>query len=93
MLDEKHTAMMREMMANPGIAHKFVRGLSKYGDLELWRKSGSWRNFHADSVLVQSPAGAYILVGLIEGPNGDRQLEVLAREAHRLVSQLQSAPN
>jgi beta-lactamase class A len=93
LLDEKHTAMMRKMMANPGISHKFVKGLSKYDDLELWRKSGSWRDFHADSVLVQSPAGVYILVGLIEGPNGDRQLEVLAREAHRLVSQLQGAPN
>jgi beta-lactamase class A len=89
LLDKKHTAMMREIMANPGISHKFVKGLSKYGDLELWRKSGSWRDFHADSVLVQSPAATYILVGLVEGPNGDRQLETMAREAHQLVIRLE----
>ena len=88
LLDEKHTAMMREMMANPGISHKFVKGLSKYDDLELWRKSGSWRDFHADSVLVQSPTGAYILVGLIEGANGDRQLQTLAAAVHELVQSL-----
>ncbi len=93
LLDAKHTAMMREMMSKPGISHKFVRGLSHETDLELWRKSGTWKNFHADSVLVQSPVGTYILVGLIEGPNGDRQLETLARETHKLVARLSSDPS
>ena len=93
LLDEKHTAMMREMMSKPGISHKFVRGLSREPDLELWRKSGTWKNFHADSVLVQSPVGTYILVALIEGPNGDRQLETLAREAHKLVARLANDPS
>jgi beta-lactamase class A len=93
LLDEKHTAMMCDMLSDPGISHKFVRGLAQEPDLELWRKSGTWRDFHADSVLVQSPAGTYILVGLIEGPNGDRQLETMAREAHRLVSRLANETN
>ena len=88
LLDEKHTAMMREMLARPGIKHKFVRGLADEEGLELWRKSGSWKNFHADSVLVQWSGKDYILVGLIEGANGDRQLEQLAREAHKLVKGL-----
>ena len=93
LLDEKHSAMMRDMLSEPGIAHKFVRGLSAEHDLELWRKSGSWKNFHADSVLAQSPQGAYILVGLIEGPNGDRQLEVLALEANKLVQRIRASSN
>jgi len=79
---------MKDMLSRPGISHKFVRGLSSQPDLELWRKSGTWKDFHSDSVLVQSPQGDYILVGLIEGANGDRQLEVLAREVHKLVKGL-----
>ena len=85
LLDAEHTVMMKDMLSRPGISHKFVRGLSEFDDLELWRKSGTWKIFHSDSVLVQSPRGDYILVGLIEGPDGDRQLEVLAREVHRMV--------
>jgi beta-lactamase class A len=88
LLDEKHSAMMRDMLARPGIEHKFVRGLAGEEGLELWRKSGSWKQFHADSVLVQWRGTDYILVGLIEGVEGDRQLEQLAREAHKLVSSL-----
>jgi len=88
LLDEKHTAMMRDMLARPGIEHKFVRGLTGEEGLELWRKSGSWKQFHADSVLVQWSGKDYILVGLIEDANGDRQLEAMAREIHRLVSSL-----
>ena len=88
LLDEKHTAMMKDMLSRPGISHKFVQGLSSQTDLKLWRKSGTWKDFHSDSVLVQSPQGNYILVGLIEGVNGDRQLEVLAREVHQLIKNL-----
>jgi beta-lactamase class A len=88
LLDAKHTAMMRDILSRPGIEHKFVRGLANEEGLELWRKSGSWKDFHADSVLVQWSGKEYILVGLIEGANGDRQLEQLAQAAHKLVNSL-----
>ena len=56
--------------------------------LEMLRKSGSWKNFHADSALVKSEAGRYILVGLVEGANGEQQLQTLARAVHQLVQSL-----
>lgn len=86
MLDEEHSAMMRDMLSRPGISHKFVAGLAGEDTDELWRKSGSWEDFHADSVLVQSPAGNYILVGLVEGPRGEQLLRQLAKAVHQLVA-------
>ena len=53
--------------------------------LQLWRKSGTWRNVHADSVLVEHPGGRYILVAMVEGLNGNAILERLAPAVHRLV--------
>ncbi|MEH6592926.1 MAG: serine hydrolase [Halioglobus sp.] len=90
LLDEAHTAMMRDMLSRPDISHKFVAGLSQWKHLKLWRKSGSWKNFHADSVLVQSPEGNYILVGLVEGPGGEQLLRKLASSVHQLVVNLQA---
>ncbi len=85
LLDDKHSAMMCDMLSRPGIPHKFVAGLAGEKTDELWRKSGTWRDFHADSVLVQSPEGNYILVGLAEGPKGEQLLRQLARAVHQLV--------
>ena len=43
------------MLGDPGIDHKFVRTLKRLApEAELYRKSGSWRDWHADSVLVWS---------------------------------------
>ncbi len=51
-------ALMKETLSNPGIRHKFVRGLDSRPGARIFRKSGTWRNFHADSALVEyaSPA-------------------------------------
>ena len=87
LLDPEHTLMMRDILSRPGINHKFVKGLEGQ-QVTIMRKSGSWKNFHADSALVESDAGRYILVGLEENPNGERQLQALARAVHQLVSSL-----
>lgn len=89
LLDEKHSALMLDMMARPGISHKFVKALEGEHDIRMWRKSGSWRHFHADSVLVKSDAGTYILVGLAQGSGGEELLQQLARAVHRLIKGLQ----
>jgi beta-lactamase class A len=88
LLDAEHTAMMTDIMSRPGIAHKFVKGLEQEEGIEMLRKSGSWKNFHADSAMVTSAAGRYILVGLVEGSNGEKLLQALARDAHQLVEEL-----
>ena len=62
-----------EIMSNPGIQHKFVKGIKKSNpDAEIYRKSGTWKNFHADSgVIVDKEKGyQYIIVALAEHPKG-----------------------
>jgi beta-lactamase class A len=88
LVDEEHTEKMREVMSRPGISHKFVKGLEGQEGVEIMRKSGSWRNFHADSALVKFPGGEYILVALAEEVDGERKLQELARGVHKLVSNL-----
>jgi beta-lactamase class A len=48
----------------------------------VYRKSGSWRRWHADSAIIEDGARKYILVALAEDPNGGQWLEELAREIH-----------
>jgi len=73
---------MKSMLGNPGIAHKFVKGLADYNGVKVYRKSGSWRRWHADSAIIEDGARKYILVALAEDPNGGQWLEELAREIH-----------
>src|SRR6185436_16307468 len=45
---------MLGLMSPPAHFHKFVGGLQgREGVIFLARKSGTWRNFHADSALIQ----------------------------------------
>ncbi|RMF59932.1 MAG: hypothetical protein D6743_15695 [Calditrichaeota bacterium] len=43
----------------------------------VFRKSGTWRIWHADSVLVWGYHRRYILVGLVEDRRGERILRDL----------------
>ncbi len=82
LLDPEHTLMMRDILSRPGINHKFVKGLEGE-DVEIMRKSGSWKNFHADSALDESAAERYILLCLENNANSEQQLQALARAAHQ----------
>lgn len=70
---------MLEFLSKPGIHHKFVRSLDVLApNAQLYRKSGTWRNWHSDSVMVWEDEGRrYILVGLIEHRQGGKILEQL----------------
>ena len=85
LVSPEQTKMMLDMLSRPGIKHKFVRGLQAYPDLELFRKSGSWKTYHADSVLVRGDGIAYIIVGLANNPKGSAWLEKLAAPLHELA--------
>jgi len=85
LVSPQQTQLMMEALSNPGIKHKFVKGLKNYPGLELFRKSGSWRDFHADSALVRSKGLAYIMVALSHNPKGSVWLEKLAAPLHELA--------
>lgn len=69
----ERSKMMLDLMVNPELHHKFVNTLEKVAPkAKLFRKSGTWQNFHTDSVLVWGPDRRYILVALIEDPDGEK---------------------
>jgi beta-lactamase class A len=76
---------MKEILSRPGIAHKFVKGLAGFPAARIYRKSGTWRDWHADSVLVEEGRHRYILIGLAEDPDGGRWLTELAAPLHRAI--------
>jgi len=54
-------------------SNKFVKGIRKANpDAEIYRKSGTWKAFHADSgVVVDKERGyQYIIVALMEHSKG-----------------------
>jgi len=60
---------MKSILSKPGIHHKFVKGLGNT-DAKIYRKSGSWRTFHADSALIEHRGRRYIAVALANNANG-----------------------
>jgi beta-lactamase class A len=86
LVSPEQSQMMLDALASPEINHKFVKGLAVYEDLEVFRKSGSWKQFHADSALVQTADHVYIMVALVEDPGGGELLEKLAPRLHELIT-------
>lgn len=78
---------MLQIMSEPGINHKFVASLNKNVDgSDIYRKSGSWRTYHADSALVWSDDWRhYILVGIVESPDGGKILKDLVLVAEKIL--------
>jgi beta-lactamase class A len=81
----KLTREMKSMLGNPGIHHKFVKGLADYPDAKIYRKSGSWRQWHADSAIVEAEGHKYIIVALAEDPNGGTWLSRLIQPIHQFM--------
>ena len=79
------TREAKAILSRPGIRHKFVKGLGQRPGVQLFRKSGTWRNYHADSVLVQAGRHRYIAVALAEDARGGRWMEQLIGPMHELV--------
>ena len=81
------SAEMLQILSAPGIHHKFVASLDGEVDGEhVYRKSGTWRNYHADSVLVWAPDWRqYILVGIVQSDDGGQILKDLVHVAEKAL--------
>ena len=79
------TRQMKEALSNPGIHHKFVKGLESRGEVRLYRKSGTWQQFHSDSALVEGPNRRYVLVGLADQAEGGEWLVRIAVPVDDLI--------
>ena len=81
------SARMKAILGDPGINHKFVRGLSDHEGVEIYRKSGTWHDYHCDAALIEDGDRTYVAVGLTRHPNGARILENLIVELDGLVKE------
>ena len=87
LVNEKRSQEMLNIMGNPDLHHKFVNTIEKIAPTaQLFRKSGSWKTYHSDSILVwgDDPNRRYILVGLIDDPNGEQIIRNLAKSAENI---------
>ena len=84
-VDKRLSAEMKAMLGDPGIRHKFVKGLDQYPDVEIYRKSGSWKKWHGDSAIVEAGKRKYIVVGLAEDRNGGLWLSRMIKPIHELM--------
>jgi beta-lactamase class A len=85
LVSPEQSKMMLDALSDPGIKHKFVRGLAAYPELEIYRKSGTWKTYHADSALVRTDGLAYIMIALANNEKGSTWLEQLAQSMHKLA--------
>lgn len=79
LVNRERSEQMLEILKDPELHHKFVNTLDKIAPTaELYRKSGTWRNWHADSALVWGTVWRrYIVAALVEDPNGEKILRDL----------------
>lgn len=74
LISEARSEQMLADLADPELHHKFVSQLDKRAPAaQVFRKSGSWRRWHADAILVKGPRWRdYILVALVESESGEK---------------------
>ncbi len=91
LVNEKRSKEMLDIFENPELHHKFVNTLEKIApDAKLFRKSGSWKNYHSDSVLVWGdPSRRYILVALIDDPSGEQIIRNLVVPVEKTLKRQQ----
>lgn len=78
--------MMKDILANTAIHHKFKRGIYEiHPNARIYRKSGSWRHFHADSAIIERDGVRYIAVALARHPKGEQWLQRLIGTMDRVV--------
>jgi beta-lactamase class A len=69
---------MLELLSHPELHHKFVSVLDRVAPTaQVYRKSGTWENWHADSALVWDKNRRYIVVALADDPAGETLLREL----------------
>lgn len=85
LVNKRLSREMKKILANPGISHKFVKGLEHVDDLKMYRKSGTWRQWHADSAIVEHGRHKYIITALANSPEGGHWLEDIAASFDEII--------
>jgi beta-lactamase class A len=90
LVSEERSKQMMEIMTDPELHHKFVNTLDKIApNAQLYRKSGSWGNFHSDSVMVKGNGRNYILTALAEDPDGEQIIRDLVYAVEKAMEMVE----
>lgn len=91
LISEERSEAMLDIMEDPALHHKFVNTLDRIApSARLFRKSGSWKNYHSDSVLVWGPTRKYILVALIDNESGEQIIRDLVVPLEKVMKKSRS---
>jgi beta-lactamase class A len=88
LVNEQRSRQMLRIMENPELHHKFVNTLNLIApNARLFRKSGSWKTYHSDSILVwgNDRNRRYILVALVDDPNGEENIRNLVKPVEKVL--------
>jgi beta-lactamase class A len=88
LVNRSRSKQMLKIMGDPELHHKFVNSVEKIApEADLYRKSGSWKTYHSDSILVwgKDPNRRYILVALIDDSNGEQIIRSLVKSVEKAV--------
>lgn len=83
---------MLDILKDPELNHKLVNTISAIApNATMYRKSGTWKNYHADSILVWGPDRKYILVVLIEDAQGEQIIRNVVKPVEKAMERSKSA--
>lgn len=89
LVNENRSKQMLKIMENPALHHKFVNTLNRIApNARLFRKSGSWKSFHSDSILVwgKDPNRRYIIVALVNDATGEKIIRGLVKPVEKALN-------
>jgi beta-lactamase class A len=87
LINETRSQQMMNDLSDPHLHHKFVSQIEvRDPKARLFRKSGTWKQWHSDAIMVQGTAWRdYILVGLIESDHGETILRQVLPAVEDLI--------
>ncbi len=87
LVNTERSKQMLDYLGDPELHHKFVNTLDKVAPkAKVFRKSGSWKEYHSDSVLVWGPTWRkYILVALVQDAQGEQIMRQLMSEVDKFM--------
>jgi len=78
--------LMKSILGQPAIEHKFVKGLKEiHPESRIYRKSGTWKQYHSDSAIIEHDGRRYIAVALAKSRHGEKWLTDLIVALDKLV--------
>ena len=91
LISTERSKQMLEILKKPELHHKFVNTLDLIAPrADVYRKSGSWKNYHSDSALVWGPNRKYIIVALVDYDYGEQVIRNLVRPVEKVLKKSRS---